>query len=99
MGGARIVLSTTWRLHEVGRRHLSLKLAEHGCPPFVGRTPSIAQFQRPREILAWVAKHQPQMWVAVDDWPLHEDPRMPKGHFVQTRNRYGLEPNSAAQII
>ena len=35
-------------------------------------------------------KHKPKAWVAVDDWPLHEDLRM-HGHFVQTRNRYGLQ--------
>lgn len=95
--GAQIVLSTTWRLHETGRTAVAEKLAEHGCPEFVSRTPSIAQFQRPREILAWVSKHQPTAWVAVDDWPLHEDKRM-DGHFVQTRNRYGLEAATAARI-
>ena len=86
----KIVLSTTWRLHEEARTHLAMKLAEHGIPNFVSRTPSIAQFQRPKEILAWVNKHKPKAWVAVDDWPLHEDLRM-HGHFVQTRNRYGLQ--------
>jgi len=95
--GAHIVLSTTWRLSEEGRTALAAKLTEHGCPLFVSRTPSIAQFQRPKEILAWVAKYQPQTWVAVDDWPLHEDPKM-DGHFVQTRNRYGLQPDTAARI-
>ena len=95
--GCKIVLSTTWRLHEEGRNALAAKLAEHGCPQFVSRTPSIAQFQRPKEILAWVSKHKPAAWVAVDDWPLHEDQRM-EGHFVQTRNRYGLQPDTAARI-
>ena len=80
-----------------GRAHLAAKLSEFGIPPFVSCTPSIAQFQRPREILAWVSKHKPAAWVAVDDWPLHEDQRM-AGHFVQTRNRYGLQPDTAARI-
>jgi hypothetical protein len=44
--GCKIVLSTTWRLHQEARDHLAKKLAEHGCPLFVSRTPSIAQFQR-----------------------------------------------------
>lgn len=98
--GAKIVLSTTWRLHEDGRSAVAAKLKEHGCPPFVSRTPSIAQFQRPREILAWVSKHRPKTWVAVDDWPLLEGvegARM-EGHFVQTRNRFGLQPDTAARI-
>ena len=94
----KIVLSTTWRLHEQGRATLAAKLAEHGCPGFVSRTPSIAQFQRPREILAWVNKHRPLTWCAIDDWPLHEDARM-KGHFVQTRPRYGLQPDTAARVL
>ena len=54
---------------------------------------SVAQ---PKEILAWVSKHRPKAWVAVDDWPLHEDVRM-NGHFVQTRNRYGLQADTAAR--
>lgn len=95
--GAKIVLSTTWRLHEEGRSALAAKLSEYGIPLFVSRTPSIAQFQRPKEILAWVAKNRPRTWVAVDDWPLHEDSRM-DGHFVQTRQRHGLEPATAARI-
>ena len=95
--GAKIVLSTTWRLHEEGRSALAAKLAEHGLPPFVSRTPSIAQFQRPREILSWVTKHRPRTWVAVDDWPLHEDERM-DGHFVKTTPRYALEPVTASRI-
>jgi hypothetical protein len=95
--GAKLVLSTSWRLHADGRSHLAAKLNEFGCPPFVSRTPSIAQFQRPKEILAWVSKHKPLTWVAVDDWPLHEDARM-SGHFVQTRNRYGLQEDTAARI-
>lgn len=93
-----IVLSTTWRLHEQSRAALAAKLAEHGCPEFVSKTPSIAQFQRPKEILAWVNKYRPVAWCAVDDWPLHEDPRM-KGHFVQTRARYGLQPDTAARVV
>ena len=93
----KIVLSTTWRLHEEGRAAVAAKLAEYGIPPFVSRTPCIAQFQRPREIMAWVAKHRPRTWVALDDWPLHEDVRM-EGHFVQTRNRYGLQPDTAARV-
>lgn len=96
--GAKIVLSTTWRLNEGARDHLARKLAEHGCPSFVSKTPSIAQFQRPKEILSWVGTYQPVRWVAVDDWPLHEDVRMAQ-HFVQTRPRHGLEPDTAGRII
>ena len=95
---ARIVLSTTWRLTADGRAHVASKLAEYGIPTFVDRTPSIAQFNRPAEILSWVAKHKPSHWLALDDWPLHEDERM-TGHFVQTRNRHGLQEDTAARVI
>ena len=64
----------------------------------MSRTPSIAQFQRPREILAWVNKHRPATWCAIDDWPLHEDGSL-KGHFVQTRPRYGLQEDTAARVV
>ena len=70
--GATIVLSTTWRLHPDARRYLGSRLAEYDLG-YVSRTPSIAQFQRPKEILTWVRKYKPVTWVAVDDWPLHED--------------------------
>eukprot|EP00928_Gymnodinium_smaydae_P089351 TRINITY_DN73329_c0_g1_i1.p1 TRINITY_DN73329_c0_g1~~TRINITY_DN73329_c0_g1_i1.p1 ORF type:complete len:325 (-),score=83.72 TRINITY_DN73329_c0_g1_i1:93-1001(-) len=97
--GASIVLSTAWRLHPDARRELGAKLAEHGLPPFVSRTPSLAQFHRAKEILAWVKKHKPLTWVSVDDWPLLEETKEVQGHFVQTRPRYGLLPDSADQII
>ena len=99
--GAKVVLSTTWRLNEGPRTTLSCKLIEHGCPTFVSRTPNIAQFQRPREILAWVDKYKPATWVAVDDWPLLDDmdriERM-RDHFVQTKGRHGLLPENAERI-
>ena len=53
-------------INEEGRAAVAAKLAEYGIPPFVSRTPCIAQFQRPREIMAWVAKHRPRTWVALD---------------------------------
>ena len=99
--GAKVVLSTTWRLTEGPRNTLACKLIQHGCPSFVSRTPNIAQFQRPKEILAWVDRYRPATWVAVDDWPLLEDeanaPRM-RGHFVQTKGRHGLLPENAERI-
>eukprot|EP00310_Coccolithus_braarudii_P018159 CAMPEP_0183339096 /NCGR_PEP_ID=MMETSP0164_2-20130417/6151_1 /TAXON_ID=221442 /ORGANISM="Coccolithus pelagicus ssp braarudi, Strain PLY182g" /LENGTH=208 /DNA_ID=CAMNT_0025509051 /DNA_START=36 /DNA_END=662 /DNA_ORIENTATION=+ len=95
--GATIVLSTTWRLHVGARQHLAARLAEYGLS-FVSRTPSIAQFQRPKEILSWVRKHKPVTWVAVDDWPLHEGGDPLAGHFVQTKARFGLQQDTADKI-
>jgi len=98
--GACIVLSTSWRLHSGARKELAGKLREHGIPSFVSCTPNLAQFHRAKEILAWVRKYRPAAWVSLDDWPLLEEnlPGM-HGHFVQTRPRYGLLPETAAQVI
>lgn len=97
--GAEIVLSTAWRLHEEARVALAQKLEEHHLPLFVGRTANIAQFHRSREILAWVKKHRPTSWVAVDDWPLDQETDEMTGHFVHSRPRYGLQPETAEHIL
>merc|ERR1719235_1992767 len=97
--GAEIVLSTAWRLDAEARSMLSQKLEEYGIPTFVGRTANIDMFHRSREILAWVRKHRPSSWVAVDDWPLGEETDEMTGHFVHSRPRYGLQPETAQRII
>lgn len=97
--GAEIVLSTAWRLNADARAFLAEKLEEHGIPGFVGRTANIDTFHRSREILAWVRKHQPSSWVAIDDWPLHEETNEMAGHFVHSRPRYGVQPDTADQIV
>ena len=95
-----IVLSTSWRLHPEARSALSEKLAEYGLA-FVSRTPNIAQFRRATEILAWVRKHRPLAWVALDDWPLLEErnPAFVPERFVQTRPRCGLQRDAADAVI
>lgn len=97
--GAQIVLSTAWRLHEDARCFLAQKLEEHGLPCFVGRTGNIDTFHRSREILAWVRKHRPSSWVAVDDWPLHQETDKMTGHFVHSKPRYGLQPETVERIV
>lgn len=97
--GATIVLSTAWRVDPEARRIVAEKLAEHGLPHFVSRTPNIAMFHRSREILSWVRKYRPATWVAVDDLPLGEESEYMQGHFVQTRPRFGLLQDSADRII
>lgn len=97
--GAEIVLSTAWRLDAEARSILSQKLQEHGLPAFVSRTRNIDTFHRSREILAWVQKFRPSSWVAVDDWPLAQETDEMNGHFVQSRPRYGLQPDAAERIL
>jgi len=96
---AVIVLSTAWRLSIETRQIVAEKLKANGLPQFVSRTPNIQQFQRAREILSWVKKFRPLTWVAVDDWPLLMETNDMNGHFVQTRPRYGLQRDTADQII
>lgn len=95
--GAKIVLSTAWRLHADSRRLLKEKLHEYGLPLWVGQTPSLAC--RSTEILAWVQKHRPSRWVAVDDLPLLEETDEIAGHFVQTKPKLGLTAEAAHRII
>ena len=95
---SEIVLSSDWRRQANLMHRLQMTLASVGVR-CVGATPQYPLFARvrPKEILAWVNKHHPKAWVALDDWPLHEDERM-KDHFVQTRNRYGLQDDTAARV-
>merc|ERR1712187_923423 len=98
--GARIVLSTAWRIDPAARREVAEKLSRHGLPMFISRTPNISMFHRAKEILAWVKKYRPSTWVAIDDWPLlEENAAEMQGHFVQTRPRYGLLPETVGRVI
>ncbi|CAK9034178.1 unnamed protein product [Durusdinium trenchii] len=97
--GASICLSTAWRLDPSARRFVEEKLREVGLGPPVGRTPNLAQFHRSREILAWVTRFKPSTWVALDDWPLNEEDSKMHGHFVQSRPRFGLQPDTAQRVV
>ena len=115
-----VVLSTSGFNNDVFCA-LSEKLAEYGIPfvsriahPEYGSVPSIAQARRATDILAWVQKHRPRTWVALDDCPV------PKGNFgtfrssssgsfrfqsfvpkrfVQMRPRSGLQRDTADAVI
>lgn len=97
--GAKIVLSTAWRLDEWARRTVAERLREHDVPMFVSRTPNVAQFHRHREILSWVKQHCPKSWVALDDWPLLEGCPAMASNFVQTRPRFGLQRDTADKVL
>lgn len=97
---ATIVLSTAWRADPEARRMIADKLQEYGLPLFVSRTPQIAMFRRTKELMAWVRKYRPKTWVSIDDLPLgEEDPDNMRGHFVQTRARFGLQQDTASATI
>eukprot|EP00667_Euglena_gracilis_P019285 EG_transcript_20662 len=105
--GASIVLSSTWRLQDVGHRLLSHWFQRYGIPLYVDTTPNLfagpptAQ-TRAEEIAAWLRTHQHQVksWVAIDDLPLDAaQPAVMAGHFVLCNPLEGLTMRGAQQAI
>ncbi|KAJ1489873.1 hypothetical protein T484DRAFT_1885069 [Baffinella frigidus] len=93
---ARIVLSSTWRETARGRRCVDAQLERQGMPASIGCTPRF-NGGRPKEILAWVAKHRlTGGWVAVDD--LDMGGKLPPGHFVKTDPRRGFTKEDGARV-
>ena len=101
---ARIVLSTAWRTDHGARRVLAAALTELcGLPGTVFEwpaTPELRDQPRAREIVAWLAKHDPartRRWIAIDDINLaRDDPAAMAGRFVHTSIEAGLSDSRAA---
>lgn len=61
--GAKVVLSSTWRIDPVG-----LLAAKHWGVPFIGCCPDMPESPRRKEILSWLAKHpKVTRYVVIDD--------------------------------
>jgi len=101
--GARLVLSSTWRLHPAYRAKLLEALVSVGIDAdvVIDDTPQLplklgpwppAENQRAAEIVEWLAKHKPAAWAAVDDLDLTQSDHAShfKGHFVRTSKESGL---------
>ncbi|KAJ8611294.1 hypothetical protein CTAYLR_004174 [Chrysophaeum taylorii] len=103
--GAKIVLSSTWRLHPDYRRKLLFELRAIGVDDscVVDDTPQLplklgawppAEAQRAAEIAEWLrqTRLKPATWVAVDDLDLmqSEFASLFAGHFVRTSKESGL---------
>jgi hypothetical protein len=99
-----VVLSSTWRLNELGCRTLErgLRAARIPCERVVGATPDLRQHgSRPDEILAWMRAHGGgAVWAAIDDMPLErEQPEGMRGHCVRTSMDTGLDGDAAHACV
>ena len=102
--GADVVLSSNWRLVELGCATLErgLRAARIPCARVVGATPDLRPHgTRQDEIRAWLrdncgSSSTPIQWVAVDDMPLErEEPMAMRGHCVLTDAATGLDTDAA----
>jgi hypothetical protein len=99
---ALIVLSSSWREHELGRRALlnGLMLVGIDGRLVIGSTPVLGGPRRAPEILQWVDDFGPcATWAAVDDIDLWaEAPRVMDRHAVRTRLTSGLTAEAAREL-
>jgi len=99
---AYIVLSSNWRYSPLHKLCLANALAKAGGAEtrIVGQTPDFAEFERTRELQAWLAAidPKPHSWVAIDDLDLFSDnPEYMEGHCVLVDPSFGLDSESAAE--
>ena len=92
--GAKIILSSDWRLYYT-IEEMNTILAYFGVPPviigetsrFKAKLSSSSTMDRAYQIMGWVDRHEPEKWVAVDDFdlqPYFKDYGY-KDNFVRTR--------------
>ena len=69
--GAKIVLSSSWRCTDFGRREVGKHLVANCLPMFIDITPDKSNVSRSVEILMWLEKYQEELeivnFVALDD--------------------------------
>lgn len=89
--GARLVLSSNWRLYEHHRNRISETLSKYGME-IVSYTDSLADI-RPYEIFSWIKKNKPDMCIILDDRPLDKElyGEMIKSIFIKTNQSIGLK--------
>ena len=110
--GARIVLSTTWRLEPDMRAFLMIALASVGiaASAVLGDTPDLKAAGRGAEVARWVEQHRPVEFAIVDDDDRHAASfaeHSLSARFVQTvmrdeggdRSREGLTAEKAALVV
>mmetsp|Transcript_1352 Transcript_1352/g.2907 ORF Transcript_1352/g.2907 Transcript_1352/m.2907 type:complete len:171 (+) Transcript_1352:29-541(+) len=90
--GARIVLSSTWRLTNHLAHRVCSEIAFQGLNRPIGATPHLGSAGRAAEISTWLADHaelvEGERWVAIDDMPLVPD--LPPARVVTTDAFQGL---------
>ncbi|EAN92076.1 hypothetical protein, conserved [Trypanosoma cruzi] len=69
--GAKIVLSTSWRMSEFGREEVARQLATNNMPNYISCTPYFHDKSRAVEILSWIETNKERYnivnFVALDD--------------------------------
>ncbi|RNF07445.1 hypothetical protein TraAM80_03421 [Trypanosoma rangeli] len=69
--GAKIVLSTSWRMSEFGRQEVAKQLIAHNIPTYISCTPYLNGKSRAVEILSWIEANKERYnivnFVAIDD--------------------------------
>ena len=99
---ALIVLSSSWREHDLGLRALrnGFMLVGISCRIIIGSTPALGGPRRAPEILQWIEDFGPcATWAAVDDIDLWaEAPRVMERHAVRTRVSSGLTAEAAREL-
>jgi hypothetical protein len=82
--GAKVVLTSTWRLDPIGRL-----AARHWGIPFIGTTPDLPDGSRSQEVRAWLKKHpHVTRFVVIDD----EDDELDDLPLFQPSSSKGLSP-------
>jgi len=102
---AKIVVSSTWRKHKPFMAKLLSCLNQYDCEERVlGKTSEIAPFERPAEIVKWMADAKQRYglevagWIAIDDMPLEQmQPSLMHRHCVLTTIQRGFERHHIAQ--
>jgi hypothetical protein len=93
--GAKIVLSSTWRVDDKDRALVVRELAQHGLE-LHDCTPVLAIGDRCDEIAAWLSNNSHvQRFAILDDWPDAEI----SGSFFRTNENTGLTHEIAENVI
>lgn len=87
--GARVVLSSSWRLVRSRMQNVRLLRRLGVQCNFAGCTPHLSMRQRGDEIAAFLRKTRPADFVIIDD---DRDMRYLRGRLVKTRFKSGLLP-------
>ena len=104
--GAEIVLSSSWRTTEWGRKEVGRHLTTHGIRPFIDVTPDEPGVSRAKEILRWISRNSDKYrvlnFVALDDIDLPSvapDRKFFESHAVTTEGLTGLTEEDARRAI
>lgn len=104
--GAKVVLSSSWRLTEFGRNEVNRQLREYGIQECIGYTEDLTGKPRSAEIVKWVEDNRSSLnivnFVALDDIPLTnlaQDRVFFGKHCVTTNGSVGLSDTDTKKAI